>query len=328
MPIRKLFLCLLIALSLVACGADKSKHDAKAPAPNSIQLTDNAADVQGRLLMSIDGRIWMLDGGEWTRITSGPNDIQPAWDATGKKVFFVREHDSYSDLYSVVPGKQPVRLMANRGTGAKGTEQFVNNSSWAFTPSPSRNGSLYLLTDLNGYMALARMNTSHPNAVQNLTKRDQNVEDPQVSPNGRQLVYVGHPDGPGQLFIRNLTDSPKERRLTRFKRGVYDPAWTTDGKSVYFVASTNGSSNLYEMQVNGKPHQLSSGEAIRQPTAAGKNGRIVYLKRSGSGWDLWTAVIGKVKGKYVLQKAQQVTKGGKLDARSNLSWMPDPAKKK
>ncbi len=323
MSFRRAAFAILLSLALGACGpASLARHESKAPPPpKGIRTADGASALPGSLALSADGRIWELTDGRWTRLTSGPNDSEPVWDRSGRQVLFVRRFTDYSDLFAVNPRtKKLTRWTQYRGHGKVGSRQFADTSSWALEPSPLTASSALLLTDRNGFYMKLAVVTRGSKGLRALTDQSVVPEDPQASPNGRRMAYLAHPDGPAELVVRNIVGAPHPKQLTRFPNGVYDPAWSADGRWIFFVASTKGSSNLYAIGADGKKlTMLSSGDAVRQPTAAGRN-RIVYLRKNGDGWDVWTARLVTRKGRLSVEDEQQVTDGGKLDAVSNLSW--------
>ncbi|MBV8727409.1 MAG: S9 family peptidase, partial [Candidatus Eremiobacteraeota bacterium] len=82
--------------------------------------------------------------------------------------------------------------------------------------------------------------------------------DPQLSPNGRQIVYVRHRTDfnadryPGDLMLMNI-QGRHARRLTYNRRGVASPHWSPEGDRVAFMAETGkeSQSQVFVMPMSG-----------------------------------------------------------------------------
>jgi dipeptidyl aminopeptidase/acylaminoacyl peptidase len=89
------------------------------------------------------------------------------------------------------------------------------------------------------------------------------ISDPQVSPDGRRVVYVQRETdldanrGRSDLWLIDLEDAtPKPRRLTQHAANDTNPRWAMDGTSVYFLSSRTGSQQIWRLP-------LSGGEAVQ-----------------------------------------------------------------
>src|SRR5690348_17238725 len=89
------------------------------------------------------------------------------------------------------------------------------------------------------------------------------VSDPQVSPDGRYVVYSQRDAdleanrGRTDLWLLDL-DSPavKPRRLTQHSANDTHPRWSVDGSSIYFLSSRAGSTQVWRLPLTG-------GEAVQ-----------------------------------------------------------------
>jgi dipeptidyl aminopeptidase/acylaminoacyl peptidase len=89
------------------------------------------------------------------------------------------------------------------------------------------------------------------------------VSDPQVSPDGRHVVYALRETdleanrGRNDLWLVDLTGaSTKPRRLTQHSANDTHPRWSTDGQSIYFLSARAGSSQIWRLPMSG-------GEAVQ-----------------------------------------------------------------
>jgi len=89
------------------------------------------------------------------------------------------------------------------------------------------------------------------------------VSDPQVSPNGRYLVYVQRETdfdanrGRNDLWLLDLeATNSSPRRLTQHSANDTHPRWASDGSGIYFLSSRTGSTQVWRLPLNG-------GEAVQ-----------------------------------------------------------------
>jgi dipeptidyl aminopeptidase/acylaminoacyl peptidase len=89
------------------------------------------------------------------------------------------------------------------------------------------------------------------------------VSDPQVSPNGRYVVYVQRETdfdanrGRNDLWLVDLeAPAVKPRRLTQHSANDTNPRWAPDGASIYFISSRAGSMQIWRLPMLG-------GEAVQ-----------------------------------------------------------------
>jgi dipeptidyl aminopeptidase/acylaminoacyl peptidase len=89
------------------------------------------------------------------------------------------------------------------------------------------------------------------------------VSDPQVSPNGKFVVYTQRETdleankGRTDLWLVDLTnEDAKPRRLTQHSANDTHPRWSKDGTSIYFLSARAGSMQIWRLP-------LSGGEAVQ-----------------------------------------------------------------
>jgi len=96
---------------------------------------------------------------------------------------------------------------------------------------------------------------SHPFSIHDMVAMER-IGDPQVSPDGRQIVFVLRTTdleanrGRTDLWLVG-TDGADLRQLTAHASGESNPRWSPDGKSIWFLASRSGSSQVWRIPVDG-----------------------------------------------------------------------------
>jgi dipeptidyl aminopeptidase/acylaminoacyl peptidase len=83
------------------------------------------------------------------------------------------------------------------------------------------------------------------------------VSDPQVSPNGRYVVYVQRDTdfeanrGRSDLWLLDLRDPGKPRRFTQHPGNDTHPRWSADGTSIYFISGRTGTDQIWRVPLTG-----------------------------------------------------------------------------
>ncbi len=101
---------------------------------------------------------------------------------------------------------------------------------------------------------------THPFSVHDMLAMER-ISDPQVSPDGKQIVFVLRTTdleankGRTDLWLINV-DGTGLRRLTAAPESDNNPRWSPDGRSIYFLATRSGSSQAWKIALDG-------GEAVQ-----------------------------------------------------------------
>ena len=74
------------------------------------------------------------------------------------------------------------------------------------------------------------------------------VGDPQLSPDGSQIVFSSYRDGDGDLFVMNA-DGSGLRRVLEHEGEDLAPAWSPDGAWITFVSRRATESGSQDMDV-------------------------------------------------------------------------------
>jgi gamma-glutamyltranspeptidase len=110
-----------------------------------------------------------------------------------------------------------------------------------------------------------------------------------IAPDGRIAFENG-----GHIYV--LRPGSASVRLTSGTAIDRQPAWSPDGQTIVFVSDRAGGPHLWripltELHATGSPEQLTRGtEADTEPAVAG-DGRIVFVRGTGSAADLWIRAL-------------------------------------
>jgi hypothetical protein len=85
------------------------------------------------------------------------------------------------------------------------------------------------------------------------------AESPDISPDGKSLVFAGLRNAVADIFLLNL-ETGDIKNLTDDAFGDYGPTWAPDGQSIVYLARVSGNDKLFRLDVaTGKKTQLTFG---------------------------------------------------------------------
>ena len=97
---------------------------------------------------------------------------------------------------------------------------------------------------------------THPFSVHDMLAMDR-ISDPQVSPDGKQIVFVLRKTdldanrGRTDLWLVDL-DGKNLRQLTSDPAGDFNPRWSSTGESIWFLSTRSGSSQVWRIKKSRK----------------------------------------------------------------------------
>ncbi|MBN2313607.1 MAG: S9 family peptidase [Sedimentisphaerales bacterium] len=96
---------------------------------------------------------------------------------------------------------------------------------------------------------------THPFSVHDMLAMDR-LSDPQVSPDGGQIVFVLRKTdlevNKGRTDLWLVRSNGRDlRRLTSHVEGDFNPRWSPDGKSILFLSTRSGSSQVWRIRMDG-----------------------------------------------------------------------------
>ncbi|MBA4185014.1 MAG: S9 family peptidase, partial [Acidobacteria bacterium] len=118
------------------------------------------------------------------------------------------------------------------------------------------------------------------NQIKPLTDRDGTDSEPTVSPDGKQIAYVGSDRNDDTYNIQKLyvmnSDGLNKRVLSEnFDRSPFGLMWSETGDGVYFATEDKGTNNLYFVPTKGgAPRQITTGNHQFLPSSMSRNGTV------------------------------------------------------
>ncbi|MHC4173106.1 MAG: S9 family peptidase [Planctomycetota bacterium] len=124
----------------------------------------------------------------------------------------------------------------------------------------------------------APLDQTHPFSVHDMLAMDR-LSDPQVSPDGRWIVFVlRETDLEANKGRTNLwlvrADGTCLRRLTSHPEADSNPRWASDAKSIWFISTRSGSSQVWHIRIDG-------GEAEQVTNQPLDVGNLVTFEKPG-----------------------------------------------
>lgn len=192
--------------------------------------------------------------------------------------------DTYNHLFVMdVRGGQPRQL-------TKG--EFNVSGDFAWSPDSK---AIYVSANHRSDWEYAPSNTEihqvdlTTGAINTLTDRLGPDSSPRVSPDGRQIAYLGFDDEYlgyqiAALYMMNV-DGSNQRLISKgFDRQVSNIQWASDGKGLYFQYDTEGHTRIAHINLRGEVKDLANnvgGLSLGRPYSGGdftvaQNGRFTF----------------------------------------------------
>lgn len=185
-----------------------------------------------------------IDGTNRKRLTHAKNkwDYAPEWSPDGKKIIFSRE---YRD--SDKKGQQEIWIMNSDGSEQTqikplkgGSAYFTQDGRIVFNSEFEDKKSEISIADING------------NNIVHLTDNEAEEWHPNVSPDGKQIIFMSDRDGNYEIYVMNI-DGSNQKRLTNNDVDDWYPFWSPDGSKIIFssVKDYKKEKHIYSMNADG-----------------------------------------------------------------------------
>jgi TolB protein len=291
------------------------------------QSLAQTGEVPGKILFVRDGSIWQWLGVEATRILEADNISDPRWSPEGNRILFVRNGNSFSDLYLLdLTTNVETRLTFNQAADELGSYEYATNSSWAMDPDWASTGLIGFVSDLaapNALLGLWLMESADGSPYMAL---EPGVEDDisglALSSSGTFATYtVRVPLGDGTsgtyVALRDL-NTGVAYAVAQSSGNIFDSAISPDSKWVAVaIRSEEGITDLWLVDVATSDRtRLTRDENALAPRWSSDGGWFGYLRLDDFQFELWASPFADGE----LTEPRKIYDEGGIDSRSGLSW--------
>ena len=107
--------------------------------------------------------------------------------------------------------------------------------------------------------------SSEGGRAERLTAGVDEISHPRFSPDGQLLAFIGHEEGPSEVYVMPAPGGPA-RRLTFQSASCHVLGWSPDGEEILYASNAGQFTHRYEViyainPAGGEPHQLPLGMA-------------------------------------------------------------------
>ncbi|MEP6622469.1 MAG: protein kinase, partial [bacterium] len=258
--------------TFVACQTDNSLYAA------ANKLFGNLSPSRIVLCRVRDGALTTVTDSLWL-------NSSPTWSADGRWLYFVSNRDGPRDIYGV-----PI---ASDGKVA-GALVRLSTGLGAHTISLAANGSRLTYSRYSTRTSLWSMPMPEPAtpavttaAAKRITNTSESIEEVNVSPDGKWLLYDSDLTGNSDIFRRLVTGGEAEQ-LTTDASDDFAPEASPDGKEIAFHSWRSGTRDLYVMRLDGGGVQQVTHSSMQEanPTWS-PDGKSIAFDNLATGGGIW-----------------------------------------
>lgn len=318
---RTVLLVSLLAVILAACGA-----------PDAAGVITPGAKPGGKILFAQNGDISVWDGSV-KRITKLGDASAPRWSGDGSRFVFVRTGYATSDIYVAnADGDGMQQLTRDAPLMTPGSDDYVKASVWALDPDWSRaDDSIVFVSDrgtAKNYLWIMHGLGNNATQIAASTVKGENVEHPDFSPDGSQVVFdqrtganADFTDRWTQIWKADLA-SNQLTPLVQSDKASYSPVYSPDGSWVAFVQRNGKANDLWVVPAaGGAPTQLTTTGIVASPAWSPDGKDIAFFQTDGQSFKASYVEFGAgSNGAPTASKPQDLFTASGVDAPSGLSW--------
>ncbi len=292
--------------------------------------------IEGTLVFSREGLLWNWQGNKAVSIPIEPGNsiiagqkaqlTQPVISPDRKFLAYIRQDETYSDLWLASPdGKNPRNLTNNKGDGIPRTGDFNNSSLWAFSPVFSPDSSQLAFLSDNGtdnlLLWVSPLKNFRAKRVSSFGMGQGGIQHPSWAPDGIQIAVNGFDAGKPQIYSLKI-NTGEGTRLTEAPEGAYDPAFSPDGKYIAYVIRRGNSTDLGLMRADGTAQLvLESGIPARNPRWSPDGNQIAFLGLKGAGFEIFSLNLNPTRNGPG-GEPKQISREARIDPNGGLAWSP------
>jgi len=203
-------------------AAEERAYRAPRISPDGRRLAVDAADEEG------DIWIWDFTRETMSRLTSSPDDDQfPEWMPDGDRVVFSSSRDTVNSIYS----------KAADGTGT--AEPFTDDERYRYLTTFAPDGKRVVFQeqqpgDAKRFADLSMLLLDGVSVPEPLLASDFIEASPDISPDGRWLVYQSNATGQFEVYVRPFPDVDDALHQVSRTGGTH-PVWAKDGSELFYL---------------------------------------------------------------------------------------------